>query len=134
MELSGLNIEGEEGIDPGDRVRCGVSGMKKAWRWRREQTGKEGQSEAEMPPPPGNSLSHACSPFVSGKMHLIPLIQSSKCNGSPCELIFMLHIHFPLVHQLVFIQMEINFIISLMLWPSRLLPYSSWLIFAKLPK
>lgn len=102
---------------------------------RGSRLGREGQEEADISPLPGNKKpSHACSPFVSGKMHLIPWIQGSECNGSPCKLISMLHIHFPRMHQLVFIQMEINFVISLMFWPSRLLPYSSWLIFAKLPK
>lgn len=92
--------------------------------WRRPGGGggsrleREGQEEAEMPPLPGNKPFPSLQSFVSGKMHLIPLIPGSKCNGSSCELISMFHIHFPRVHQLEFIQMEINFVISLMLWPS----------------
>lgn len=92
--------------------------------------GREEQGEAER-----NKKPSPCpQPLCVCTLHLIPLIRGSEYTGSPCELIAMFHIHFPLVHQLVFIQMEINFVISLMFWPSQLLPYSLRLIFAKLPK
>lgn len=71
--LDGEGLEVEEGID---------------WERRDRETQKCHLSLVTA------SLSHACSPFVSGKMHLIPLIQGSECNRFPCELISMFHIHF----------------------------------------